>query len=137
MNKVLLIDDDPVFVLLARKILETIDDTLLIDVFADGELAINYINTVKDDPDALPEFIFLDLNMPVLDGWGFLEAYSAIWDKLDKNISLYILSSTISSDDIARALAYPVTKGFLIKPLDKAKMEAILQNEDGKDPAKN
>ncbi|HTR31701.1 MAG TPA: hypothetical protein VMH27_20655, partial [Puia sp.] len=89
------------------------------------------------DPDALPEFIFLDLNMPVLDGWGFLEAYSAIWDKLDKNISLYILSSTISSDDIARALAYPVTKGFLIKPLDKAKMEAILQNEDGKDPAKN
>jgi CheY-like chemotaxis protein len=126
MKRVFLIDDDPIFIHLARKIIGTIDNTLLIDVFSDGELAIGHINAVKNDASALPEFIFLDLNMPVLDGWGFLEAYSAMRDKLDKNIELYILSSTISADDIARALAYPVTKGFLIKPLDKAKMEEIL-----------
>ena|ERR1700742_2347501 len=127
MEKILLIDDDPVFVLLARKILESIDKALAVDVCADGELGIGYIDRAKEDPKSLPEFIFLDLNMPVLDGWGFLEAYSAIEHELGKKVKVYILSSTISADDIAHAMQYPFLSGFLIKPLEKSKMEDIVR----------
>jgi CheY-like chemotaxis protein len=126
MKKILLIDDDPLFVLLARKILESIAKPLTVDVCADGELAITYIAVAKEDQKSLPDLIFLDLNMPVLDGWGFLEAYSAMQAGWDKRIDIYILSSTISTDDITHAARFPFLSGFLIKPIEKSKMEKII-----------
>jgi CheY-like chemotaxis protein len=128
MKRIFLIDDDPIFVFLAMKILETVDKTVKIDIFADGELAIDHLNAVRQIKELLPDIIFLDLNMPVLDGWGFLEQYSVIYSGLIKEIKLYILTSSISPEDIAHASEYPLISGYLIKPMEKEKMEEIVSN---------
>ena len=127
MKRILLIDDDPIFVLLFRKILETIEGERAIDVCGDGEAGIGHIiEQIKDNGELLPDVIFLDLNMPVLDGWGFLEAYSTLRDRLQKRIELYILSSTISADDVTRGMGYSFIEDFIIKPLERSKAEEIL-----------
>lgn len=122
----MLIDDDPVFVFLVTKMLETISGTVKIDTFADGQLAMNHISAYKNRADLLPDIIFLDLNMPVMDGWGFLELYEDMQAEFEKNISLYILSSTVTPGDIEQASGYPAVIDFLIKPLERAKAQEII-----------
>ena len=112
--------------LLFSKFLTQIDPAFRIESFGDGELVLGHIKTIEQDMNLLPSFIFLDFNMPVLDGWGFLNAYSAIRDKLNRDITLYILSSSISPEDANRAMEYPVVSGFLIKPLERSRAEEIL-----------
>lgn len=121
-----MVDDDPIFVFLIRKVIETIDAAAGIEVFPDGELAISRIAGLLQEPALLPDFIFLDLNMPVLDGWGFLDQYSGIRDGFPKNIVLYIISSTISPAEIERAGEFPFISGLIIKPPDKGLIEEIL-----------
>jgi CheY-like chemotaxis protein len=126
MKKILLIDDDPIFVFLAKKILETVDKTAKIEIFPDGELAIGHIYSIKNNRALLPDIIFLDLNMPVLDGWGFLDQYAVIYSGLIKKIRLYILTSSISPEDIGHASEYPLISGYLVKPINKEKMAEIV-----------
>lgn len=126
MKTVYLIDDDPVFLYLAQRIIQTIDPTLTIATFADGELAMNRLKEIHNDQDLLPDIIFLDLNMPVMDGWEFLQNYTRFYQGAPGDIALYILSSTISPEDIERAKQYPVVLDFLIKPVDKQRLAKIL-----------
>lgn len=128
MKRILLIDDDPIFVFLIKKTLQTIDNTLMIDIFSDGEKAIDYIYAIKESRLLLPDIIFLDLNMPILDGWGFLDQYSLISEQLSKKIELYILSSSISPEDVRHASDYPVILDYLIKPLEKSRIADILSH---------
>ena len=128
MKKIMLIDDDPVFVFLVTKMLETISGTVKIDTFADGQLAMSHISACNNRADLLPDIIFLDLNMPVMDGWGFLELYTEMQADFKKNILLYILSSTVTPGDIVRASGYPAVIDFLIKPLERAKAQEIISN---------
>jgi hypothetical protein len=66
--------------------------------------------------------------MPVLDGWGFLDQYSVIYSGLIKKIKLYILTSSISPEDIAHASMYPLISGYLVKPMEKEKMAEIVSS---------
>jgi CheY-like chemotaxis protein len=129
MKRILLIDDDPIFVFLLKKALQTIDSTLTIDIFSDGEKAISYLYSIKDSETLVPDIIFLDLNMPVLDGWGFLDEYSVLSEQLGKKIELYILSSSISPEDVRHASDYPVIMDYLIKPLEKSRIADILSHQ--------
>jgi CheY-like chemotaxis protein len=126
MRRIFLVDDDPLFVSLLRKTFETIDPTLEIHIFGDGELAITHIDGIAAQPESLPDLIFLDLNMPVMDGWEFLDRYATDHPALTSTIDLYILSSTISPEDITHSSKYPFIREFLIKPLDKARAAEIL-----------
>jgi CheY-like chemotaxis protein len=128
MKRILLIDDDPVFVFLIKKTLQTIDSTLKVDIFSDGEKAIDYLFAVRDNEPLLPDIIFLDLNMPVLDGWGFLEQYSNLSEQFGKKIELYVLSSSISPEDVRHASDYPVILDYLIKPVERSRMADILSH---------
>lgn len=128
MKIVFLIDDDPIFVYLAKKMIETIDNSVVINTFADGELAINRLNDIQHAGQPLPDVIFLDLNMPVMDGWDFLRSYTSLSQTLGKNIPVYILSSTISPDDIESSKQYTVVSDFIIKPIHKEQFAAILMD---------
>lgn len=72
-----------------------------------------------------PDFIFLDLNMPVLDGWSFLKAYAKFPANLKEKCVLYILSSSVDEDDINKSKLYEDVRDFLIKPIDKMDVEVI------------
>ena len=122
-----IIDDDTVYVNLVKKIIETkkLCENLL--VFSDGKQSIDYFEALLQNLDAenIPEIIFLDLNMPVMDGWEFLERFTKIKNKFGKVITLYVVSSSINPIDVTRAKSLSSVKDYLIKPINIAELENI------------
>ncbi|WP_162343314.1 response regulator [Cyclobacterium salsum] len=123
-----LIDDDEVFVYLTRK---TLNKTNLVDhirVFENGLDALNFIKNNLGNQDNLPEVIFLDLSMPIMDGWQFLDEFSRLKLDLSKKITIYICSSSISPDDVARAKSISEVSDFIFKPITSQKLYDIVDS---------
>jgi CheY-like chemotaxis protein len=76
----------------------------------------------KSNPEALPEIILLDLSMPVMDGWQFLDAFTKLNPKIGKKITIYICSSSISPDDVTRSKTISAVTDYIIKPITKDKL---------------
>jgi CheY-like chemotaxis protein len=127
-KSICLIDDDPIFVYLTRRIIASIDCPCSISEFTDGELALSHLSAVSENSDLLPDVIFLDLSMPVMDGWEFLNEYSQLKPKLKKDIALFIVSSSISPQEVERSKNYHSVTDFLIKPVEKGKIVEIMHN---------
>ena len=102
-KKVFFVDDDKLFVYLTRKTIEATNFGGQIKEFGDGEEAIDYLKQIADDTELLPDIILVDLNMPIMDGWEFLEEYMLIKPGMKKNATIYLVSSSISPHDIERA----------------------------------
>jgi CheY-like chemotaxis protein len=125
-KSILLIDDDPIFVYLTRRIIASTNCPCDITEFTDGELALDYLISMSGEPDLLPDVIFLDLSMPVMDGWEFLKEYALLRPRINKEISLYIVSSSISPQEVERSKSYTVVADFLIKPVERGKIVDIM-----------
>lgn len=128
MKSIFLIDDDPIFVYLTRRIIASINCPCQIHEFTDGELAISYLSQIGDQMGLLPDVIFLDLSMPVMDGWEFLREFTDLKPKLKKDIALFIVSSSISPQEVERSKGYRAVTDFLIKPVEKRKIVEIMDN---------
>lgn len=72
----------------------------------------------------LPQVIFLDLNMPVWDGWQFLDEFTKI--PTEQKVTIFILTSSNSEEDIKRAEKYSLTSNYLVKPVEQSHMKDIL-----------
>lgn len=123
-----LVDDDSLFQFLTKRVIE---ETKLVDnveLFSNGLQAINYLKLNKDNAQQLPEVILLDLTMPVMDGWGFLNEYTRLLPQLAKKITTYIVSSSNDPADIRRAETIEAVKDFIIKPISKGKFIDMVQN---------
>jgi CheY-like chemotaxis protein len=125
-----IIDDDSVYVNLVKKIIETKKLCKNLLVFSDGKQSIDYFEALIQNLEAenIPEIIFLDLNMPVMDGWEFLERFTKIKNKFGKVITLYVVSSSINPIDVNRAKALSSVKDYLIKPVNIMELENIFAN---------
>lgn len=119
-----LIDDDPIFVYLNRKMMVELYLAEQIEVFENGQLAIDHLHQANSQD--LPEIIFLDLMMPVLDGWGFLDEYMEMAESVKTKIKLYVLSSSGSPQDIKRAKKIKEISEYIKKPISKAKFAQIV-----------
>jgi CheY-like chemotaxis protein len=75
--------------------------------------------------DRLPDIIFLDINMPVMDGWEFLNEFIKIKNNFEKKITLYVVSSSIDPRDLERAKSINLVTDYLIKPIELKKFEKI------------
>lgn len=126
MKKVYLIDDDDIYVFLTKKTILKVRQDVEVEVFSDGLQAITYLKEVQGKPELLPDVIFLDLNMPVMDGWGFLKEYQELAPSFARNIELYIVSSSISPHEMERSKSIAVVSEFIIKPLVKEKFLEII-----------
>jgi CheY-like chemotaxis protein len=126
---IFLIDDDPVFVFLLKEMISYTNEKAQIGTFEDGLQAISYLQANNDNPERLPDVIFLDLFMPVMDGWEFLEEYRRLAPEMKKKMDLYILSSSISPDDVERSKRYQEVMDYLVKPVGLDKMEIILKEQ--------
>jgi CheY-like chemotaxis protein len=128
MKKVYLIDDDEVFVFLTKRIIEKSNTNVSIQVFTNGQDAVDHLLDIAADTEALPDVILLDLNMPVMDGWEFLEVYQHIAFAEGARPNLYIVTSSISPHEIERAKHLKIVNEFIVKPLAKEKFIEIISN---------
>jgi CheY-like chemotaxis protein len=109
-----IIDDDPIFVMVFKKILSNIDYFNKVDTVKNGYEALEGLKTLEATNQKFPDIIFLDLNMPVLDGWQFLEALESLPFK--EKLNIHVISSTIDKSEIERSKTFNVVKSFIHKP---------------------
>jgi CheY-like chemotaxis protein len=111
----LVIDDDDINIFIIKKIVEKTGFAVNMTAKTNGQFAIDYLQEITDRPEELPHLILIDINMPVLNGWEFIEAYEKM--NIVKAIDMYMLSSSVYENDIEKAKTYKVVKGFISKPL--------------------
>lgn len=127
-ERIFLIDDDQVYQYLTKKVMEDSHIVKHIDVFSNGLQAIEHLETRIDEPGSLPEVIFLDISMPIMDGWEFLDEFKRIATSIKKTIVIYIVSSSISPSDISKANQQENVRDYIIKPITKKKFIELLEN---------
>jgi response regulator of citrate/malate metabolism len=127
-KNIFLIDDDETFVFLTGRIIKATQKVDSVKTFGNGKDAIDYLSENASKPELLPEIIFFDLNMPILDGWGFIEEFITLMPKLAKQIKLYIITSSIAVHDIEKSKNFSVISDYMIKPVLKEKFVEIVES---------
>lgn len=121
------IDDDQMYVKLVKKIVNLKNLTNELLVFNNGKEALDYLlpKAYQSKNQEFPEVILLDLNMPVMNGWKFLQEFTkAKTDRIPKT-TLYIVSSSINPMDMEKAKSYTLVSDYLIKPLSLEAFEEV------------
>jgi len=123
---VLLVDDDEINNFISIKLIKKA--LLNTDIMAclNGKFAIDQLADIqRKDPAKLPDYILLDINMPIMNGWEFLDEFKRLnLDPLGKS-KIYIISSSVFSNDINKARSYPLVKDFVSKPLNVEKIKEL------------
>lgn len=125
--KICIIDDDNTCHFIARLLISKIlvDPDIL--QFFNGQEAFDFIETWQHKPESLPNLILLDINMPVANGWKFLDMLRELGNQYQP--AIYITSSSQDQRDFSRMQTYGEVKGFLPKPVSKDILEKILLDE--------
>lgn len=122
---IICIDDDPITLMLFKKIANKALFAKKIMYTSNGEEAIALINTLHNEEGIKPQLIFLDLNMPVMGGWEFLDVFNSSDYYNLNNTKAIILSSTIDPEDIIKSKSYPNVIEFLSKPITVEMLDDI------------
>ncbi|HET8859666.1 response regulator [Marivirga sp.] len=122
-EKIFIVDDDELFLIVTKSIMEDEDFANKIYNFEDGNKALRQLQSIEKKD--LPEVLFLDINMPMMDGWEFMSALEEL--EIDNNFNIYITSSSINPLDLKAAETNPFIKGFISKPIDPGKLEKIIK----------
>jgi len=116
---IMCIDDDPITLMLFKKVVQKASFAKDIINAVNGQEAISLIKTINNNPDQekKPELIFLDLNMPIMGGWEFIDLFNTSNYQNLNNTKIIILTSTIDPEDIKKSKSYPNVIEFLPKPI--------------------
>lgn len=130
LSKILFVDDDPITLMLCKKVIEKAEFSKEIITASNGEDALKYFDTIKtNNEDNFPQLMFLDLNMPIMGGWEFLDAFTdENYTSFFPNLKVIVLSSTIDPKDIEKSRSYPMVINFLSKPITKEMLQSIKDN---------
>lgn len=124
--KTILIIDDSIFDrLIASEVIKNSMGGNNVIAFESAEEGLAYILNKTDNPAELPDIIFLDIKMPKIDGFEFLERYEKLTANTTALIKIFMLSSSIDPDDINKALKSKHVLDFIEKPLTKEKIEKL------------
>lgn len=123
LNCILLVDDNPDDNIFHQIILKKMEIVNRIDVVVNGLEALTYLKSEDHGP---PELIFLDINMPKMNGWEFLEQYKYLDAKQKARVVIMILTTSENPDDIKKAKEIEEVTGFETKPLSEKMMMEIL-----------
>lgn len=125
---IFIIDDDSVIAFLAKKTIDSTNVSNKIKEFQEGSEAIAFLTEFCNQAEQLPDIILLDISMPIMDGWQFLEEYALLQPKMAKKNKLYMFSSSISQVDIERAKSNPLVTDYVFKPLQKERFLEMIEN---------
>jgi CheY-like chemotaxis protein len=119
------IDNDEVYQYTVSRALKAHQLTKKILNFQDGEQALWFLNDHIDDSESLPDIIFLDIEMPVMDGWQFLEEYVKLKPRLGKPITIYMITSSADLVDMEHAKRINEISDYIIKPVKPEMLKGI------------
>lgn len=126
-NSICIIDDDPITVFGIRKMLDSLVTYNTINTFENGKLAIDGIKDMITDGIEIPQVIFLDINMPIMDGWQFLQEFIAL--PIEDKVRINIITSSIDSNDENNWKLYKAKTHHLVtynrKPIRKQEIAEI------------
>lgn len=121
--RIFVIDDDPLSNYLTENLLRLEGFSTLVSTFDSAEQALAAL--LQHGLAEVPAVIFLDLNMPVMNGWQFLDALNPYLTELRGRCHIYILTSSLALHDVEKATTYELVSGFIHKPLDSAEIQAV------------
>ncbi len=117
-RNIIVVDDDPVSVQICNMVFKRTMPDAKIQVFENGLDALKWIDAEGSKQQTNSSFVLLlDLNMPVVDGWGFLNNFGKLDAIIQNKFHIYIMTSSDDDKDIERAKQFPHVKGFHVKPL--------------------
>ncbi len=117
-RNIIVVDDDPVSVQICNMVFKRTMPAAKILVFENGFVALKWINGERSMHSINDYYVLLlDLNMPVVDGWGFLTDFEILAEDIQKKFHIYIMTSSDEDKDIERAKQFQSIKGFHLKPL--------------------
>ena len=125
------IDDDPIVLMLNDLILKEQSFCNDLIKYDKAESALEYFeeqSKLPKDQQIIPALIFLDINMPVMDGWEFLEEFSNRFQIFHETTSVIILSSSVNPADLEMAENHPLVIGFMPKPLGEPELATLKTN---------
>ncbi len=124
-KKVAIVYDDAIFQFTTKikfEKLGLVDDVM---IFNDGEEAIQFIQSGNKED--MPEILLLDINMPIVDGWDFLELFEKVPKEKQQMMEILMLSSSINPDDVKRAEANAYVVDYITKPISDADVKKIFR----------
>ena len=125
---VLLIDDDSIYQFVSCKTLEATGHANKIKVCSNGQEAYRFLEENMHNADELPDVILLDVNMPVMNGWQFLDAYQSLKPNLSKEIQIFLVTSSMNDQDKEYLKRYNCVQDYIVKPLSREKITEILSH---------
>ena len=127
MNNYIIVDDDPVNNTICKITIKRALGSIDIKTFLDPEEGLEFINAEYSDI-RQHGIIFLDINMPTINGWEFMEKFGLFKEEIRNKLVVYIVSSSVDQRDKDKAKQNPLIKGFLSKPLTVEMIQAIEEN---------
>jgi CheY-like chemotaxis protein len=122
-KRVVIIDDDPIFIFLLERMLTKIDFAEELVVYQESDLALQAIAENSEVHPTIPDVLFIDINMPVLDGFDFLTALRRL--SLSQRIHIYMVSSTCDPRDLEKVESFAEISEFLMKPVNSETLQTI------------
>ncbi|WP_209402054.1 response regulator [Pseudozobellia sp. WGM2] len=125
-----IIDDDDIYQFTMTAALNNLKKIDKITTFLDGAQALDFITDNLKNKEELPDVVFLDINMPIMDGFQFMEEYVKIKPNVDKEISIYMVSSSVDPKDIARCRKIEGISDYIVKPIKEHKLKALISSSE-------
>lgn len=124
-NKLFLVDDDEIFRLAAEVLIKSSDLTDEVIQLENGLEAYDALMALENTPDDLPEIMFLDINMPVMNGWELLEELKNGPEVIKNKVQIHVLTSSIDPHDLVLSKTYEFIAGYITKPLTEGDLNKI------------
>jgi two-component SAPR family response regulator len=125
-TSIIVIDDEYLSTYICEKLIKKVRKNTEITTYLNGKNAIDKLLEIKNkDVNLLPNYIFLDITMPTMNGWEFLEQFNALNIDPNGKCKIYILTSSLRQNDFIKSTSYDIIKDYIIKPLDFEKLKKV------------